>query len=123
MKNCLTCSKPLAAERIARFPFAVLCGKDACTVVHRKAQEKVKQSRWRAKRVAADPGFRLRALAGCRRRYVARRLAAGKKVGPPAAWAHRSPPADPFLSAIRRSAAGALRRAARAVMAFCGVAI
>ena len=113
-RRCTICGAGISAKRIARYPIAVLCGADSCTVSNQKRKAKVKQARWREKRIARDPEFRLRALQGCRDRYVARRLAAGKKVGPRAPWAGRSPERgaiDTFLAAIRRHALGALRRA------------
>ena len=66
--------------------------------------------RWRDKRTAADPGFRLRALQGCRERYVKRRLAAGKTPAYREPLASERGPIDTLLAAIRRSASGALRR-------------
>ena len=53
-------------------------------------------------------GFRLRALEKCRERYVQRRLAAGKTVGPRAPWAAKRGAIDTFLAAIRRNASGRL---------------
>ena len=117
-RKCKSCGRLIPTKRAATYPQAILCGADKCTVLQHKRQNQRKQARWREKRIARDPGFRLRALQGCRDRYVARRLAAGKTVGPPAPWAGRANERgaiDAFLAAIRRSASGALVRAARAL--------
>ena len=122
-RRCRICDRPIPAKRAAIYPQAVLCGKDACAVQNHKRAERAKQKRWRDKRSAADPGFRLRHLQACRDRYVRRRLAAGKKP------AEREPVAiprgrlDTYLSSIRQGTAGALRRAARAFGAVCGLAV
>ena len=109
-RRCRICDRPIPAKRVASYPQAVLCDKDACAVENYKNYNRAKQKRWRDKKTAADPGFRLRALAACRRRYILRRVAAGKKVGPPASWAQRLPPAGTFLSAIQQRVVGTLRR-------------
>ena len=62
-----------------------------------KRTQSVKQKRWRDKRTAADPGFRLRALERCRVRYVRRRLAAGKTPRPRAPRATERGRLDTFL--------------------------
>ena len=85
-RKCTVCGAGISAKRIARYPIARLCGADSCTVTNSRRKAKVKQASWLKRRIEQDPGFRLKALAGCRRRYVARRRAAGKTVGPPAPW-------------------------------------
>ena len=103
-RRCRICDRPIPSKRAATYPQAVLCGKDACAVQNHKRAERAKQKRWRDKRIAADPEFRLRALQQCRTRYVARRIAAGKTVGPPAPWATERGRLDTFLAAICQDA-------------------
>ena len=91
-RTCTICGKDIPAKRAATYRQAVLCGADSCAVKHSKLRNLTKQKRWRDKRIAADPEFRFRALRQCRKRYIARRLAAGKIVGPPASWASVRPP-------------------------------
>lgn len=91
-RTCPICAKAIPAKRAATYPQAILCGEDSCAVKHSKLRNLAKQKRWRDKRIAADPEFRFRALRQCRKRYIARRLAAGKIVGPPAPWASVRPP-------------------------------
>ena len=110
-RRCRICDRPIPSKRAATYPQAIQCGKAECDVENHRRQRNLKVKRWRDKRIAADPEFRLRALRQCRERYVRRRLAAGKTVGPPAPWARRAPDCgsnDTFLAAIRRSASGAL---------------
>ena len=91
-RRCKSCDRLIPAKRAATYPQAILCGEDSCAVKHSKLRNLVKQKRWRDKRIAADPEFRFRALRQCRKRYIARRLAAGKIVGPPSRWATVRPP-------------------------------
>ena len=122
-RRCRICKRPIPAKRAATYPQAVLCGKDSCAVKNHKNYNRAKQKRWRDKRSAADPGFRLRHLQACRDRYVRRRLAAGKKPAEREPVASPRGPLDTYLSAIRQRASGALRRAARTVGAVCGLAV
>ena len=92
--TCKICGKDIPAKRAATYPQAILCGLDSCTVENHRQSHNSKVKRWRDKRIAADPEFRFRALRRCRKRYIARRLAAGKIVGPPAPWASVRPPID-----------------------------
>ena len=91
-RTCAICGNDIPAKRAATYRQAVLCGEDSCAVKHSKLRNLVKQKRWRDKRIAADPEFRFRALRQCRKRYIARRLAAGKIVGATFALGDRSPP-------------------------------
>ena len=114
-KTCPVCAKALDASRLAKHAHAVLCGSSTCALEYHRRQHNRNKRRWRDKRIAADPGFRLRAMQRCRDRYVKRRLAAGKTVGPPAPWAQREPvapergPIDNCLAIANRIALGVLR--------------
>ena len=118
-KRCRICDHPIPVKRADTYPQAIQCGKAECNVENHRRQRNKKMKRWRDKRTAADPGFRRRALERGRDRYVKRRLAAGKTLRPRAPRAPERGAFDTFLWAIRRSASGALVRAARAFGAFC----
>ena len=119
-KTCPICGKTVDASRLARYPSAVVCGRRTCSLKYRRAAFNRVRKRYRDRRMASDPAFRLRGKQTARERYVKSRLRLGKTP------ALREPiPAErsafgTFISTIRRSASEALAGAARAVRSICG---
>ena len=118
--KCPVCGKLLGELRLRRYPGAIVCGFEGCSKQHRRNQQNKTRNRYRARRYAGDPVFRERTLQAGREQYRLKRLAAGKTVTPRARIAAERGAMGTFVSAIRRSASGALTRAARAFGAFCG---
>ena len=109
-KMCPVCGKPVAPERLARYPSAVVCGRRRCTKKHRRTAANRVRSRYRDRRLARDPAFRLRQRKLARVRYVRGRLRLGKT---PAVREPIEAERDTFLVTL-------LQRAARAVRSICG---
>ena len=88
-RKCPICGKAVSPERLLRYPVAILCGANSCTVNHARQKSKANQERMRND-------------------YFAWRRATGKLP------AHRAPVAperglvDTFLSVVRRIASGRL---------------
>ena len=120
-KTCPVCGLALDPSRLAKYPNAVVCGRGACSKAYKRAAFNKIRRRYRDRRLASDPVFRQREKQQARERYVKSRLRLGKTP------ALREPAARPrgalatYLSSIRQGTAGALRRAARAFGAVCGV--
>ena len=109
--KCPVCGKLLGERRLTRYPGAVVCGFEACAKQHRRNQLNKNRNNYHARRYARDPAFRERELQYGRDQYLKKQLAAGKKVTPRARIATERGVIDTVLSAIRRTALGALRRA------------
>ena len=108
-RRCRICDRPIPSKRAATYPQAIQCGKAECDVENHRRQRNLKVKRWRDKRIAADPEFRLRALRQCRERYVRRRLAAGKTPAERAPVVNERRGIDTFLAAIHSDVLAALR--------------
>ena len=119
-KTCPVCAKAVDAARLAKHPSARTCGGRACAKEHRRRMVNKHKAKYLARRNASDPTFRERELQRRRDRYDLDRVRAGKPPTVREAVAHDRGAFGTFLWAIRRSASGALTRAARAVGAFCG---
>ena len=113
-KKCPVCGKLLGERRLRRYRSAVTCGFEVCKKQHRRNQQNAVRNRHYSKRYARDPVFRQKELQYGRDQYKKKRLAAGKTVTPRARTAAQRGAIGTLVSAIRRTALGALRRAGRA---------
>ena len=119
-KICPICGKTVDASRLARYPSAVVCGRRTCSLKYRRAAFNRVRKRYRDRRLASDPAFRLREKQTARERYVKSRLRLGKTPALREPVAHDLTAIGTFLAAIRRRASEALAGAARAVRSICG---
>ena len=108
-QTCPVCGETVAPERLARYPSAVVCGRRTCSKQYRRTASNRLRGRYRARRLARDPAFRLRERQLARVRYVKSRLRLGK-----------TPAAREPLEAENSYLATLLQRAARAVRSICG---
>ena len=108
-QTCPVCGETVEPERLKRYPSAVVCGQRKCSLTYRKTASNKIRGRYRDRRLASDPAFRLRERQLARVRYVKSRLRLGKT---PAAREPLEAERDTFLATLRRGASGALARAA-----------
>ena len=118
-KICPICAKAVDASRLARYPSAVVCGRRTCSLKYRRTAFNRIRKRYRDRRMASDPVFRLRERQRARERYVLHRLRLGKTPAVREPIANERGALYTFVAVIRRTALGALTRAARAFGAFC----
>ena len=73
-KTCPVCAKVLEASRLAKYPNAVVCGRRACSKAYKRTAFNKIRKRYRDRRLASDPVYRLREREQARERYVKSRL-------------------------------------------------
>ena len=112
-KTCPICAKAVDASRLAKYPNAVVCGRRTCTLKYRRAAFNKIRRRYRDKRLASDPVFRLLEKQRARERYVKSRLRIGKTpaLRGPVATEQRA------TDTLRGRAVGALRAVWAAISA------
>ena len=103
-KTCPVCDLAVDASRLARYPSARTCGVPACAKEHRRTQFNTIRKRYRDRRMANDPAFRLREKQKARERYVVGRLRLGKTPAERAPVAPEAGALDTFLAGIRMDA-------------------
>ena len=77
-RRCKICDRLIPEKRTSNYPCAVSCGKRECAVEYKRAQSNTIRKRYRDRRLASDPAFRLRERQRARERYVKSRLRLGK---------------------------------------------